>query len=86
MSIGEKVDLMTKIENIKARDYTIFMIRYDTRSVMGLYERIVVLSFGRIIAEGPLGTIRNDPQVIRAYLGRDDDDDANDNAPQRETA
>ncbi|MCE4136158.1 ATP-binding cassette domain-containing protein, partial [Klebsiella pneumoniae] len=86
MNTGEKVDLMAEIENIKARGYTIFMIEHDMRFVMGLCERIAVLNFGRIIAEGPPEAIRNDPQVIEAYLGRDDDDDANGDAPQKETA
>ena len=74
MNTGEKVDLMAEIENIKARGYTIFMIEHDMRFVMGLCERIAVLNFGRIIAEGPPDAIRNNPQVIEAYLGRDDDE------------
>ncbi|CAJ0807214.1 Lipopolysaccharide export system ATP-binding protein LptB [Ralstonia psammae] len=74
MNTGEKVDLMAEIENIKGRGYTIFMIEHDMRFVMGLCERIAVLNFGRIIAEGPPEAIRNDPQVIEAYLGRDDDE------------
>ncbi|AHB06627.1 MULTISPECIES: ABC transporter ATP-binding protein [Pandoraea] len=75
MNTGEKVDLMSEIENIKARGYTIFMIEHDMRFVMGLCERIAVLNFGRIIAEGNPNEIKNNPQVIEAYLGRDDDDD-----------
>ena len=75
MNTGEKVDLMSEIENIKARGYTIFMIEHDMRFVMGLCERIAVLNFGRIIAEGNPEEIKHNPQVIEAYLGRDDDDD-----------
>ncbi|GAB3630233.1 ABC transporter ATP-binding protein [Pandoraea terrae] len=75
MNTGEKVDLMSEIENIKARGYTIFMIEHDMRFVMGLCERIAVLNFGRIIAEGKPDEIKNNPQVIEAYLGRDDDDE-----------
>ncbi|BDD94899.1 ABC transporter ATP-binding protein [Pandoraea sp. XJJ-1] len=75
MNTGEKVDLMSEIENIKARGYTIFMIEHDMRFVMGLCERIAVLNFGRIIAEGSPDEIKHNPQVIEAYLGRDDDDD-----------
>jgi branched-chain amino acid transport system ATP-binding protein len=75
MNASEKVELMGEIQNIKGRGYTIFMIEHDMRFVMGLCERIAVLNFGRIIAEGTPDQIRNDPQVIEAYLGRDDDDD-----------
>lgn len=86
MNTGEKVDLMAEIENIKARGYTIFMIEHDMRFVMGLCERIAVLNFGRIIAEGPPEAIRNNPQVIEAYLGRDDDEADGSGAAEKETA
>ena len=76
MNGAEKTELMAEILNIRARGYTIFMIEHDMRFVMGLCERIAVLNFGRIIAEGGPEAIRNDPQVIEAYLGRDEDEPA----------
>ena len=76
MNTSEKVELMGQIEQIAKRGYTIFMIEHDMRFVMGLCERIAVLNFGRIIAEGNPEQIRNNPDVIEAYLGRDDDDTA----------
>ena len=42
--------------------------------VMGISDRVAVLHFGQKIAEGPPEAIRNDPQVIDAYLGGVDDD------------
>jgi branched-chain amino acid transport system ATP-binding protein len=76
MNTAEKTELMREVVNIRQRGYTVFMIEHDMRFVMGLCERIAVLNFGRIIAEGGPDEIRNDPQVIEAYLGRDDDDGA----------
>jgi len=78
MNTGEKVDLMSEIQNIKARGYTIFMIEHDMRFVMGLCDRIAVLNFGRIIAEGEPEEIRRNPQVIEAYLGSEDDETVQD--------
>ena len=72
MNSGEKIDLMQQIRSIAARGYTIFMIEHDMRFVMGLCEQIAVLNFGRVIARGGPEQIRNDPEVIEAYLGRED--------------
>ena len=76
MNTAEKVELMTEIERIAKRGYTVFMIEHDMRFVMGLCEHIAVLNFGRIIAEGTPEQIKNNEDVIEAYLGREDDADA----------
>ena len=73
MNASEKVELMAHIRTIAQRGYTIFMIEHDMRFVMGLCEQIAVLNFGRVIAQGTPEQIKIDPQVIEAYLGRDDD-------------
>ena len=78
MNSTEKSELMVEIENIAARGFTVFMIEHDMRFVMGLCQQIAVLNFGRIIARGGPEQIRNDPQVIEAYLGREDDEATND--------
>ena len=80
MNSTEKTDLMHEIRNISGRGYTIFMIEHDMRFVMGLCEHIAVLNFGRIIARGGPEQIRNDPQVIEAYLGREEDEASNEGA------
>ncbi|MFC4278897.1 ABC transporter ATP-binding protein [Achromobacter aloeverae] len=75
MNTGERAELMREIEAIRGRGYTILMIEHDMHFVMGLCETIAVLNFGKIIASGEPESIRNNEQVIEAYLGRDDEED-----------
>ncbi len=70
MNAQETEELMAMIRDIKTRfDLTILLIEHDMRFVMQLCERIIVLEYGRIIAEGTPQAIREDPRVIAAYLG-----------------
>ena len=75
MNGGEKDELMGEVRRISARGYTIFMIEHDMHFVMNLCQDIAVLNFGRIIARGTPEAIRNNPEVIEAYLGREDEED-----------
>ncbi|MDE2796897.1 MAG: ABC transporter ATP-binding protein, partial [Gemmatimonadota bacterium] len=52
---------------------TVVVIDHDIDVIMDISERVVVLDFGRKIAEGTPGEVRGDPAVIDAYLGRDQD-------------
>jgi branched-chain amino acid transport system ATP-binding protein len=50
-------------------DRTIVLVEHNMKVVGDLTDRVTVLQFGKILAEGPYEEVRNDPRVITAYLG-----------------
>lgn len=73
MNSVEKDNLMGEILKLSDGALSILIIEHDMRFVMEICQRIAVLNFGRLIAQGSPAEIRANPEVIGAYLGQDDD-------------
>jgi len=71
MSPHESLEVLHLIRRIRDQyDLTIIIVEHNMPVVMQLCERIQVLSYGEILAEGTPEEVRNNPQVIEAYLGK----------------
>ena len=69
MNPAEKVELQKLISRIRDRGVTVVLIEHDMGLVMKISDRIIVLDFGKKIAEGLPQEIRDNPAVVEAYLG-----------------
>ena len=67
MSAAETHDTMQLVRRI-AKDHTILIVEHDMQVVMGLADRITVLHYGEILAEGTPDEIQRDPRVLEVYL------------------
>jgi branched-chain amino acid transport system ATP-binding protein len=73
MNPQETSELVNLIQSIAAEGQSILLIEHDMKLVMNLSERIFVMDYGKKIAQGTPEEIRNNPTVIKAYLGEEVD-------------
>ena len=70
MNPNETKELMDTIRFVRDQfEMTILLIEHDMKLVSGICEKLTVLNFGQILTQGDTGTVLNDPEVIKAYLG-----------------
>ena len=69
MNAEETRQMMEIVRKVRDRGVTLLLVEHDMRAVMGLCDRITVLDFGKLLAEGTPDEVRRHPDVIAAYLG-----------------
>lgn len=70
MNPNETAELMDTIKFVRKEfDMTILLIEHDMRLVSGICEKLTVLNFGKVLAQGKTSEVLSNPEVITAYLG-----------------
>ena len=69
MNPEETRNMMALIQKVRESGVTILLVEHDMQAVMGLCERITVVNFGQLLTEGAPDEIKNNKDVVEAYLG-----------------
>jgi branched-chain amino acid transport system ATP-binding protein len=69
MTTSEKQSVAGLIRKIRDNGVTVLLVEHDMRLVMGISDRVLVLNYGRLIADGNTEEVQRNDEVIRAYLG-----------------
>ena len=72
MNHDETMHMVELVNGVRNRGVTVLLVEHDMSAVMKISDRIVVINFGKKIAEGVAEEIQNNEKVIEAYLGSED--------------